>query len=74
MHCFGPIRRRAISAEPKGMIERRMVETLRKLSRMQGRHFYFVSTAGTARRARTNSRKAGWGIMSFSLLRNPQAV
>ncbi len=41
------------SPEPKGVIDSRMTSTLKKLAAMDGQKFYFVLTAGMAKRART---------------------
>jgi len=50
------------SKEPQGVIDKRMASTLNKLSRMQGKHFYFVRTEAMSSRARTKTSKAGWKI------------
>ena len=50
------------SAYPKGLIDSRMRDTLAKLSKMQGRKFYFVLTEEMRRRAQTKVTKNGWDI------------
>jgi len=50
------------SEKPVGTIDKRMLETLRKLNRMQGDKFYFVRTQETAARARTKVAKNCWNI------------
>lgn len=50
------------SAEPKGMIDRRMADTLYKLSHMPGRKYYFVRSSKMARRATTKIQKAGYDV------------
>ncbi len=50
------------SESPKGTVDQRMRETLEKLSRMEGRRYYFVGTDGMATRARTKVAKAHWAI------------
>jgi hypothetical protein len=47
------------SPEPKGLIDKRMRETLQKLSQMPGEKVYFVSTEAMRQRAHTKVRKAG---------------
>ena len=44
------------------MVDSRMKDALEKLSRMEGRKFYFVGTSGMALRAETKTRKANWPI------------
>ena len=50
------------SAEPKGLIDRRMAATLAKLSRMAGSRYYLVRTEAMGRRAETKIRKAQWDV------------
>ena len=46
------------SPEPKGLIDKRMAFTLKKLAEMEGQRFYFVLTPAMAKRARTKANKA----------------
>ena len=50
------------SENPIGMVDKRMRETLGKLSQMGGERFYFVRTDVMANRARTKISKAQWAI------------
>jgi hypothetical protein len=50
------------SEKPKGILDSRMRKTLERLSRMDGRRFYFVSTDEMVKRAETKIRKAKWPI------------
>jgi hypothetical protein len=50
------------SENPRGILDSRMKKTLEKLSRMEGRRYYFVSTDEMAKRAETKIRKAKWSI------------
>lgn len=50
------------SEEPKGILDSRMRDTLKKLSGMEGEKFYFVCTDAMASRARTKISKAVWPI------------
>jgi hypothetical protein len=50
------------SENPIGMVDTRMQKTLEKLSRLQGKKFYFVATQSMAQRARSKVTKAGWPI------------
>jgi hypothetical protein len=50
------------STEPKGILDSRMRDTLRKLSTMQGEKCYFVCADAMEQRARTKIAKAGWSI------------
>ncbi len=50
------------SAIPQGEIDKRMRDTLEKLSRMQGEKFYFVLTEKMRQRAQTKITKNGWNI------------
>jgi hypothetical protein len=55
------------SAEPKGKIDQRMAETLRKLSGMRGAKYYFVATAEMHRRAETKIRREHYKIRVVTL-------
>jgi hypothetical protein len=55
------------SETPQGILDSRMRNTLRKLSQMDGKKFYFVSTDEMARRAETKKCKAGWPIKVVKL-------
>ena len=55
------------SAEPKGVIDKRMANTLAKLNRMAGAKFYFVCTESMRRRAQTKVKKNAWPIRVVSL-------
>jgi hypothetical protein len=50
------------SDEPQAKVDRRMQDTLTKLSTMQGDLFYFVETESMRRRAQTKVAKAGYNI------------
>ena len=50
------------SENPVGMVDRRIKETVEKLSQMEGQKFYFVRTDGMANRARTKITKRNWSI------------
>ena len=50
------------SEKPVGTIDQRMLKTLDKLSRMQGRKYYFVRTPKMAKRAQTKVAKNSWNI------------
>jgi hypothetical protein len=50
------------SEKPDGAIDARMSKTLKKLSLLEGKKFYFVRTDAMAMRARTKITKAGWLI------------
>ena len=50
------------SEQPKGMVDRRMATTLKKLDSFQGNRFYFVATLEMERRARTKVEKARYSI------------
>jgi hypothetical protein len=50
------------SEKPEGVIDSRMRNTLRKLSKMPGRRFYFVRTEAMAQRAATKIAKNSWRI------------
>lgn len=50
------------SERPEGTIDSRMASTLKKLSTMRGRKYYFVRTPAMERRARTKSKKGGYAI------------
>ncbi len=55
------------SVEPKGLIDSRMRDTLRKLSAMAGRKFYFTASSAMCQRARTKIQKAAWDIEAVFL-------
>lgn len=55
------------SPEPKGLIDSRMAATLKKLSAMEGKRFYFVLTAEMEARACTKVRKAGYELRIIKL-------
>ena len=55
------------STEPKGLIDSRMRDTLRKLSAMDGRKFYFTASSSMCKRARTKIQRAGWEIEAVQL-------
>lgn len=50
------------SEEPKGILDSRMRDTLKKLSGMEGEKFYFLCTDAMVNRARTKIGKAVWPI------------
>jgi hypothetical protein len=50
------------SENPIGMVDKRMKETLEKLSQMEGQKFYFVRTDAMANRARTKIAKKNWSV------------
>jgi hypothetical protein len=50
------------SRRPVGVLDTRMASTLRKLSTMEGKRFYFVLTTTMANRARTKTTKAGYDV------------
>jgi hypothetical protein len=50
------------SEDPQGAIDKRMAQTLEKLSQMAGHKFYFVRTQRMRQRAITKVGKAGWQI------------
>lgn len=55
------------SIKPKGLIDSRMRDTLRKLSVMDGQKFYFTASAAMCQRARSKIQKAGWQIEAVYL-------
>jgi hypothetical protein len=56
------------STEPKGLIDSRMRDTLRKLSTMNGRKYYFTASSSMCQRAQTKIQKAGWEIEPVHLV------
>jgi hypothetical protein len=50
------------SRNPVGVIDKRMIQTLKKLSEMQGNKFYFVRTESMFQRAQTKVVKYKWNI------------
>lgn len=50
------------SENPIGAVDKRMQQTLEKLSRFEGQKFYFVATEIMAQRAKTKVIKGGWPI------------
>ena len=50
------------SNSPVGVIDKGMAGTLRKLSLMEGKKFYFVRSSKMRIRAMTKVRRGGWPI------------
>lgn len=59
------------SARPVGVIDKRMRNTLEKLSRQEGKLFYFVQSAAMEVRAKTKVRTGEWNIEVVNLLELP---
>lgn len=55
------------SINPGGKIDERMKSTLKKLSSMNGRRFYFTASSAMCQRARTKISKGGWQIDAIYL-------